>query len=210
MNNLIQDLNWRYATKKFDTTKKLDQDTLDTLKEAVRLTASSFGLQPYEVFVINNQELKNELRTVSFDQPQVSDCDYLFVFTINTNIDDDYLDRFINNIAETREMSTSDLEGMRQAISGSILQFSQQEKLEWAKRQAYIGLGNLLASAARLKVDVSPMEGFENDKYNDILNLKSKHLASAVIAGIGYRSAHDDNANAKKVRKSNEEFFNHL
>lgn len=210
MNKLIEDLNWRYATKKFDTSKKLDQETLDTLKEAVRLTASSFGLQPYEVFVINNQELKNELRTVSFDQPQVSDCDYLFVFAINTNIDDEYLDQFINNIAETRELATSDLEGMRQAISGSILQFSQQEKLDWAKRQAYIGLGNLLSSAAQLKVDVSPMEGFENEKYNDILNLKSKHLASTVIAGVGYRSTDDDNANAKKVRKSNEEFFNHL
>ncbi len=210
MNKLIEDLNWRYATKKFDTSKKLDQETLDTLKEAVRLTASSFGLQPYEVFVINNQELKNELRTVSFDQPQVSDCDYLFVFAINTNIDDEYLDQFINNIAKTREVTTSDLEGMRQAISGSILQFSQQEKLDWAKRQAYIGLGNLLSSAAQLKVDVSPMEGFENEKYNDILNLKSKHLASTVIAGVGYRSTDDDNANAKKVRKSNEEFFNHL
>ncbi|MGB2088048.1 MAG: NAD(P)H-dependent oxidoreductase [Psychroflexus salarius] len=210
MNKLIEDLNWRYATKSFDSSKSIDDETLKTLKEAVRLTASSYGLQPYEVFMIQDKDLRQKLKSASFNQSQITDSDYLVVFAVNTVIDEAYLDRYIKNIAETREINIEDLSGMRDAIAGTVLQFPQDQKLNWAKKQAYIGLGNLLASAARLRVDACPMEGFDNKQYDEILNLEAKNLTSAVIATIGYRSEDDSLQNAKKVRKSNEEFFNHL
>ncbi len=210
MNKLIEDLNWRYATKSFDSSKSIDDETLNTLKEAVRLTASSYGLQPYEVFIIQDKDLRQKLKSASFNQSQITDSDYLVVFAVNTVIDEAYLDRYIKNIAETREIDVEDLSGMRDAIAGTVLQFPQDQKLNWAKQQAYIGLGNLLASAARLRVDACPMEGFDNKQYDEILNLEAKNLTSAVIATIGYRSEDDSLQNAKKVRKSNEEFFNHL
>ncbi|QSS97146.1 NAD(P)H-dependent oxidoreductase [Psychroflexus sp. ALD_RP9] len=210
MNKLIDDLNWRYATKSFDSSKSIDDETLNTLKEAVRLTASSYGLQPYEVFIIQDKDLRLKLKSASFNQSQITDSDYLVVFAVNTVIDEAYLDRYIKNIAETREINVEDLSGMRDAIAGTVLQFPQDQKLNWAKKQAYIGLGNLLASAARLRIDACPMEGFDNKQYDEILNLEAKNLTSAVIATIGYRSEDDSLQNAKKVRKSNEEFFNHL
>mgnify|MGYP000158397634 CR=1 FL=1 len=210
MNKLIEDLNWRYATKSFDSSKSIDNETLNTLKEAVRLTASSYGLQPYEVFIIQDKDLRQKLKSASFNQSQITDSDYLVVFAVNTVIDEAYLDRYIKNIAEIREINVEDLSGMRDAIAGTVLQFPQDQKLNWAKKQAYIGLGNLLASAARLRVDACPMEGFDNKQYDEILNLEAKNLTSAVIATIGYRSEDDSLQNAKKVRKSNEEFFNHL
>lgn len=210
MNKIIEDLNWRYATKSFDPNKSIDDETFATLKEAVRLSASSYGLQPYEVFIIEDKDLRDRLKAASFGQNQITDSAYLVVFAVNTVIDEDYLDRFIKNTAETRGKSVEDLKGMRDAISGTVLQFSQEQKTEWAKRQAYIGLGNLLSTAAQLRIDVCPMEGFENNKYDEILNLESKNLTSAVIATIGHRNENDAYQNAKKVRKSNEEFFNHL
>ena len=210
MNKHIEDLKWRYATKKHDPNKKVSDENLDFLKKSVQLSASSFGLQPYEIFIIKDMELRKKLQDVSFGQPQIVDAQYLMVFCYTTKIDAEYLNDFLENVSETRGVSMESLEGMRKAITGSTLQFTQEQKEQWAWRQTYIALGFLLNAGPKVKVDVSPMEGFQNDKYDEILNLHEKNLKSAVIAAIGHRSEEDQLKDALKVRKSEEELFHML
>jgi len=210
MNKHIEDLKWRYAAKKHDPNKKVSDENLDFLKKSVQLSASSFGLQPYEIFIIKDMDLRKKLQDVSFGQPQIVDSQYLMVFCYTTKIDADYLDDFLQNVSKTRGVSMESLEGMRKAITGSTLQFTQEQKEQWAWRQAYIALGFLLNAAPKVKVDVSPMEGFQNDKYDEILNLHEKNLRSAVIAAIGHRSEEDELKDALKVRKPEEELFHIL
>lgn len=210
MHKHLEDLKWRYATKKHDPSKKVADENLEFLKKSVQLSASSYGLQPYEIFIIKDPELRKKLQEVSFGQPQIVDAQYLMVFCYNTIIDEAYLDDFLKNISKTRGVSMESLEGMRKAIAGSTLQFSQAQKEEWACNQAYLALGFLLNAAPKVKVDVSPMEGFQNDKYDEILNLKEKNLKSAVIAAIGHRSEEDELKDALKVRKPENELFHEL
>ncbi|MDR9401739.1 MAG: NAD(P)H-dependent oxidoreductase [Psychroflexus sp.] len=210
MNKHIEDLKWRYAAKKHDPSKPVSDDNLAFIKKSVQLSASSFGLQPYEIFIIKDMELRKKLQEVSFGQPQIVDAQYLMVFCYNTIIDEAYLDELIKNTSETRGVSIESLEGMRQAIKGSVLQFNQKQKEQWAWRQAYIALGFLLNAAPKVKVDVSPMEGFQNDKYDDILGLKEKNLKTGVIAAIGHRSEDDELKDALKVRKPENELFHEL
>lgn len=210
MNKHIEDLKWRYAAKKHDPSKAVSDENLAFIKKSVQLSASSFGLQPYEIFIIKDMELRKKLQEVSFGQPQIVDAQYLMVFCYNTIIDEAYLDELIKNTSETRGVSIESLEGMRQAIKGSVLQFNQEQKEQWAWRQAYIALGFLLNAAPRVKVDVSPMEGFQNDKYDEILKLKEKNLKTGVIAAIGHRSEDDELKDALKVRKPENELFHEL
>lgn len=208
--NYIDKLYYRYATKKFDTSKKLDKSQLEDVKKAIQLTASSYGLQPYEVFIISDEDLKKKLKDASYGQPQITDSSQLLVFCANTKIDESYLDNFIENISETRGTPVEDLKGMRDAIAGSVLQFDESTKTQWAQKQAYIALGNLLSAVAHFGFDACPMEGFDNDKYDEILGLKEKNLKATVIATIGYRSEEDDLQDAKKVRKPQQELFTEL
>ena len=210
MNKHIEDLKWRYATKKHDPSKSVSDENLAFIKKSVQLSASSFGLQPYEIFIIKDMELRKKLQEVSFGQPQIVDAQYLMVFCYNTIIDEAYLDELIKNTSETRGVSIESLDGMRQAIKGSVLQFNQEQKEQWAWRQAYIALGFLLNAAPKVKVDVSPMEGFQNDKYDDILGLKEKNLKTGVIAAVGHRSEEDELKDALKVRKPENELFHEL
>jgi nitroreductase len=210
MNKHIEDLKWRYATKKHEPSKEVNDDQLQFLKKSVQLSASSYGLQPYEIFIIKDKELRKRLQEVSFGQPQVVDAQYLMVFCYNTKIDEEYLDNFLKNMSKTRDITLDSLEGMRQAIAGSTLQFTQEQKEQWAWRQAYIALGFLLNAAPKIKIDVSPMEGFQNDKYDELLDLKDRNLKSAVIAAIGHRSEEDELKDALKVRKPENELFHEL
>lgn len=206
----INRLNWRYATKKFDASKKLSEDQLEKLLDAIQLSASSYGLQPYEVHVIGDLETRKKLHAAAFEQPQILDASYVLVFSSCTKIDEAYLDAYISNIMETRNMSKEDLSGMKEMIMNATISQPKQNKIEWAKRQAYIALGNLLSAAAHYEIDACPMEGFENDKFDEILGLESKNLTSAVIATIGFRHADDGLQHAKKVRKPKNELFNRI
>jgi len=196
--------------KKNEPSKEVNDDQLQFLKKSVQLSASSYGLQPYEIFIIKDKELRKRLQEVSFGQPQVVDAQYLMVFCYNTKIDEEYLDNFLKNMSKTRDITLDSLEGMRQAIAGSTLQFTQEQKEQWAWRQAYIALGFLLNAAPKIKIDVSPMEGFQNDKYDELLDLKDRNLKSAVIAAIGHRSEEDELKDALKVRKPENELFHEL
>jgi len=206
----IDSLNFRYATKKFDAYKNLSTQQLEDVKEAIQLTASSYGLQPYEVFIIEDTNTREKLKEVSYGQPQITDSSQLIVFAVNTKIDENYLDNYIKNISETRNVSVESLQEMRDTIAGTTLQMDQEAKTTWAQKQAYIALGNLLSAVAFYGFDACPMEGFENEKYNEILGLKDKNLHATVIATIGYRSDEDELQHAAKVRKPKNELFTHI
>ena len=197
-----EDLNWRYATKKFDPNKELSEEKLNTLLESIQLTASSYGLQPYEVIVVKDKETREKLKAAAWNQTQITDASYVLVFANLKSVSEKYVDTYLNNIAETRNLKREDLKGMEDMIKNTTLQLSEQDQNDWAAKQAYIALGNLLSAAANLKIDTCPMEGFDAAKFDEILGLKGKNLTTAVIAPIGYRSEEDQYQHLTKVRKS--------
>ena len=198
----IEDLNWRYATKKFDANKELSQEDLNHLLESIQLSASSYGLQPYEVIVVKDMETREKLKAAAWNQTQITDASYLIVFANLKSVSESYVDSYLDNIASTRNLSREDLKGMEDMIKSTTLQLSPEVQNNWAAKQAYIALGNLLSAAANLKIDTCPMEGFDSDKFDEILGLKDKNLTTAVIAPVGYRSEEDQYQHLTKVRKS--------
>jgi nitroreductase len=207
--SIIEQLNKRYATKQFDATKKLSAENLSTLLEAIRLSASSYGLQAYKVVVVENDEIRKQLRSVSWDQPQITDASQLLVFTIETDADESTVDRFVENIAKTRKMDTKDLGGYSDMMKSTFGR-PQEAVQNWLTHQAYIGLGFGLVAAASLNIDGCPMEGFDAEKYDKILGLKEKKLHSVVLLAVGYRSSNDGYQHLAKVRRSKEDFFFHI
>ncbi|MFD1096656.1 NAD(P)H-dependent oxidoreductase [Salegentibacter chungangensis] len=207
MEKYNENLNWRYATKKFDPEQKLSKDQVETLLESIQLSASSYGLQPYEVFVIEDEDIRKKLKAASWDQPQITDASHLLVFANLTEINEDYVNSYLKNISKTRKLDLEKLKGLEDMLKNTVLQFSQEEKSIWAANQAYIALGNFLSAAASQKIDTCPMEGFDAAKYDEILGLKDKGLTTAVIATMGFRSEEDQAQHATKVRKNKEELF---
>ncbi|GGK34281.1 NAD(P)H-dependent oxidoreductase [Yeosuana aromativorans] len=198
---LLKNLKWRYATKKFDTTKKVSSDDLEKLKEAVQLSVSSYGLQLYKVLIIENIEIREQLKPVSWNQSQITDSSHLFVFCNYIDVSDNAIDDFIKQTAEIRGLDLERLNGYGDFIKTKLAEKSQEEKTSWLKSQIYIALGNLLNACAELKIDACPMEGFEPEAYNKILNLEAQGLNAVVIAPVGYRHQEDHTIGAKKVRK---------
>tara|TARA_R100000935_G_C2788034_1_gene144667 strand:+ start:304 stop:936 length:633 start_codon:yes stop_codon:yes gene_type:complete len=208
MSTYIDDLNWRYATKKFDSNKEVSPQDLQTLLEAVQLTASSYGLQPYEIIVLKDPALREKLKAHSWDQTQITDSSEVIVFANKTNITTSYLDSYLMDMATTRNLKIEDLDGLKGMLESTIMKLNPEDQSIWAAKQAYIALGNLLSAAANLRIDTCPMEGFDAAKYDEILNLKEKGLTTAVIATIGYRSEEDTTQFAAKVRKSKNDLIN--
>lgn len=207
MSKFIENQNWRYATKKFDATKKIASEDLETLKEAIRLSTSSYGLQPYKVFIIEDEAIREQLKPASWNQSQITEASQLIVFANYTNLDESTIDNYINRISTTREISAENLQGYGDFMKGKILGLSPEQQSVWTAKQTYLALGNLINAAAELKIDVTPMEGFEPEKYNEILKLNDLHLNASLVATIGYRHEEDSNQHVKKVRKSKEELF---
>ena len=207
MSDFITNQNWRYATKKFDAAKKISTQDLNTLKEAIRLSSSSYGLQPYKVIIVENPELRAQLLPAAYGQSQVVDASHLIVFANETNVDDETINRYINRISETRGIPAESLAGFGNYMKGGINSMPEDVKNIWAAKQTYLALGNLLNAAAELKIDVTPMEGFVPAKVNEILGLDKLGLNASLMAPIGYRHEEDATQLYKKVRKSNEELF---
>jgi nitroreductase len=207
MSNFLDNQNWRYATKKFDATKKISTIDLDFLKEAIRLSSSSFGLQLYKVIIVENPEIKAKLLPASYGQSQIVDSSEVIVFANYANVDASHVDEYINTIAKTREVPAENLSGYGDYMKGSVTSRTSEAIAVWTQKQTYLALGNLLNAAAELKIDTCPMEGFDANQYNEILGLDKLNLNAAVIACIGYRSNEDDNQNLKKVRKSTSDLF---
>ena len=210
MNTFIENQNWRYATKKFDNTKKVSAEDLETLKEAIRLSSSSYGLQPYKVLIIEDKTLREKLQPVSWGQSQIIDASQVIVFANETNIGNAEIDTYLKNISDSRAIPLESLSGYGDFMKSKITAMTDDQKLVWTSKQAYLALANLLNAAAELKIDVTPMEGFESEKYNEILNLTEKGLNAVVVATIGYRHEDDATQHYKKVRKSTQELFINL
>lgn len=204
---LINNLKWRYATKAFDPEKKVNGSDLAKIKKAVQLSVSSYGLQLYKVLVIEDPELKKQLRAASWDQSQITDASHLFVFCNYTRVQDQHIDEFLDLTARVRGLDPADLKRYGTFIKKKLAEKSEQERINWTARQTYLAMGNLLAACAELKIDACPMEGFEADRYNQILGLTERGLNAAVIAPIGYRSATDKTQMNPKVRKPLEVLF---
>ncbi|SFR93051.1 NAD(P)H-dependent oxidoreductase [Maribacter stanieri] len=210
MNSIVDKLNWRYATKKFDSSKKVSEKDLETLLEAARLTASSYGLQPYEIYVIEDTDVRQKLREASYDQPQITDASYLIVLANKPTFNETMIDDYIANIMAIRGVSKEDLEGFSQTMKSTLLDLPDAYKNTWTSNQAYIVLGNLMTVASEMKIDTCPMEGFDKAKYNEILGLTDKDLNAAVVLAVGYRSADDTTQHYPKVRYSKEQIITHI
>lgn len=207
MSNFIENQNWRYATKKFDAAKKVSTADLETLKKAIQLSSSSYGLQLYKVFIVENPEIRAQLQPVSWGQSQITEASHLFVFANVVDVQANHIDSYVQNIASTRGLAVADLNGYADFMKSKIVPLSVEQKTVWTAKQTYLALGNLLNAAAELKIDVTPMEGFEPEKYNEILGLGKLGLNASLVATIGYRHEEDTTQHYAKVRKPIEELF---
>ncbi len=210
MNNFIDYQNWRYATKKFDTTKKIDALDLEFLKESMRLSASSYGLQPYKIFIIENPEIRAKLLPAAYGQTQIIEASHLIVFANQTEVDAQYIEQYLKNISQTRSIPIETLNDYGAFMKGAIARQTPEQTQIWTSKQAYIALTNLLNAAPEREIDVTPMEGFDAAQFNQILDLTSQNLNAAVIAAIGYRHSEDNTQYYNKVRKPNHELFTTL
>jgi nitroreductase/dihydropteridine reductase len=208
--SLLDKLNWRYATKKFDSSKKIPAEKLQYILDAVQLAPSSIGLQHYRIVVIEDPEVREKLRAASFGQSQITDASQLIVFAAETNLNEAYADKFINLIASTRNTTAESLAGFKSMIVNTINNRTPEQLLLWAQKQTYIALGVLVSAAAEQDIDICPMEGFDAAAYDEILGLKTKGLTAAVIATIGYRDEGDPYSKLTKVRRPASELFIHI
>ncbi|WP_396164990.1 NAD(P)H-dependent oxidoreductase [Flavobacterium sp.] len=207
MSTFIENQNWRYATKKFNSEKKISNSDLEILKEAIQLSSSSYGLQPYKVLIIENKEIRKQLQPASWGQSQITDASHLLVFASVTNVDAEYITHYAENMAKTRNIPFDSVKGYADFMIGNIASLTPEKQIIWAQKQAYLALGNLLNAAAELKIDVTPMEGFLPEQYNEILGLKEKGLHATLVATIGYRHDEDETQHYAKVRKPITELF---
>jgi nitroreductase len=206
---LLDALNWRYAVKRFDPDRPIDAGTWNALEEALVLTASGIGLQPWKFLVVDDPALRARLREASYGQPQIVEADKLVVFAARTGYSAADVDRYIARVAAVRGQSLESLAGLRNAAL-SVVQRPGADRDAWAARQPYIALGNFLTSAALLGVDACPMEGFEPAKYNDLLGLDAQGYTAVAVAAAGYRSAEDRYGSLAKVRFPRDEVLVHV
>ncbi|MBG50682.1 MAG: NAD(P)H-dependent oxidoreductase [Pseudozobellia sp.] len=204
MSNYIDNLNWRYATKKFDSTKKISEDDLSKLLEATSLSASSYGLQPYKILVLKDDEIRAKLKPAAWGQSQITEASHLIVLANQTTFGDELVDDYLTNVSETRGIPVEGLKAYADLMKANLMPLTDEQKAAWTAKQTYIALGNLLSAAADLKIDTCPMEGFDSAQFNEILGLNDKNLNAVVLAAVGYRSEEDQTQHYKKVRKSTE------
>lgn len=207
MNTFLENQNWRYATKKFDSTKKISTEDFNLLKEAIRLSSSSFGMQPYKIIIVENPEVRAQLQTAAWGQSQIVDASHLLVFANITNFGNDDIDSVLNVFTSERGLPENALDGYGGFIKSKIATLPEEVKNVWTAKQTYLALGNLLNAAAELKIDVTPMEGFDPSAVNKILGLEKLGFNASLLATIGYRHEEDETQHYKKVRKSTEELF---
>lgn len=196
----IKKLEWRYATKKFDATKKISNDQLNVLKNAFNLTATSYGLQPLKMLVISNQKVLDSLKPSAYNQSQVADCSHLLVLCIKTNIDGDYVDAKFDLEVQERGVKEASISDFRAFLRNTIENQTQEQKEKHAIQQAYIALGNLMTICALEGIDSCPMEGFLPQKFDELLKLDSLNLKSTLLLPVGFRAEDDLMSSLKKVR----------
>jgi nitroreductase len=202
---LLRVLRWRYATKKFDPAKKIPAATWNALEQALILSPSSYGLQPWKFLILTDPKLREKLVPHSWNQRQVADASHLVVFAVKKKISAADVDAWVTRMAEAQDMEPEKLNGYRGMMIQDVVEGPRSRWAEeWAVRQAYIALGNFMTSAAFLGVDTCPMEGFIPEKYDEILGLADEGLRTAVLCPAGYRSAEDKYAAQPKIRFASE------
>lgn len=207
-NQFLQQLNWRYAVKRFDPNKKVTAQDWSLLEESLRLSPSSYGLQPYRFIVVQDPELRKKLRAVSWNQSQVEDCSHYVVFVTMTKMTTEYIGSYIDFMAKVRGISPDVLKGYRDLIEKNLTNEKIAPQIQsWTQRQAYIALGNLMNAAAVIGVDTCPIEGLEPTKYDELLDLGSTDYSTVATCAVGYRHPEDKNQFAKKVRFPKEEII---
>lgn len=197
----IKALNWRYATKKFDRRKTLSEDKVEILKHTFNLTATSYGLQPLKMLVISNKILQKELRSYSYDQQQVDTASHVLVICIEKEVDEKFIKDYFKRVKHVRDTPEKIIKPFEEFLVGDFKKKAEEEIEAWAINQAYLALGTLLTVCATEEIDACPMEGFEPDKYDSALELKSKNLKSVLVLPVGYRAEDDMFSTFKKVRR---------
>ncbi len=205
VSHTIEKLEWRYATKRFDPTKKLSAQKLDVLKQTFNLTATSFGLQPLKLVVVSNQELKEKLVPFTFNQLQVRDASHVLVLCVETEIDAGFIIDHFKRVEGTRNTPREILEPYEEDLVRTFSEKESKEIREWMVNQLYLTLGALLTVCAMEKIDSCPMEGFDPENYDKLLGLDARGLESVIVLPVGYRDESDFFSSLKKVRRGVEE-----
>jgi nitroreductase len=203
MNNetILKQLNWRYAVKKMDPSKKISDSDWNTLAESLRLAPSSYGLQPWKFFVVQNLGLRKQLREASWNQSQVEDCSHMVVFATRPDLSEADIQKYIDQMVKIRGVTPESLDGYKNAMIGDLIKGPRHETIKWwAQRQSYIAMGFLMQTAALLNIDTCPLEGLDPAAYDRILGLQKAGYATVAAVACGYRHADDKYQSAKKVR----------
>ncbi len=206
MSDTIKNLQWRYATQVYDTSKKLTDAQREIIMEALRLSPSSFGLQPWKFIHVTDAALRAKLRAAAWDQPKVTEASDLFVLAVRTDLDEAYVDHYLSVVAKDRGVSPGSLKGYKDMLMGAINK-PKSDLIEWSSKQVYLALGVTLAAAAENRIDASPMEGFDTKQFDEVLGLPQLNLASRVMLAVGFRSPADKNQKFPRSRFSKEEIF---
>lgn len=210
MKDSLEVLQWRYAVKKFDETKILTEEKILILKNAFNLTATSYGLQPIKLVLINKKALQKQLVPYSYNQQQVAQASHVLVFCIETQIDEHYITEYFSRVHQIRKTGDEILAPFKNQLINLFSSKNIEEIKVWATNQAYLALGNILTVCAFEQIDSCPMEGFISEKYDAFLGLDKKHLKSVLVLPVGYRAADDQFSEFKKVRKTLENSIIHL
>ncbi|MCW1953325.1 MAG: NAD(P)H-dependent oxidoreductase [Flavobacteriia bacterium] len=201
MKHIIEALEWRYAVKKFDDQAVLSQLELEGLKQAFNLSASSYGLQPYELMVVTNKEIQSQMSALAFGQAQPTQAAAVLVFCVKTNFSEQDIEQYFELIASQRETAPEALEGYKNFMKGVFSQKTQTEILDWATKQVYLSMGTLLSACASMGIDSCPMEGFDPKGIDSLLDLNTKNLQSVLLMPVGKRATDDAVSQLNKVRK---------
>ncbi|GGW22579.1 NAD(P)H-dependent oxidoreductase [Arenibacter certesii] len=208
--DIIKKLEWRYAVKKFDPNQLLSTEKVEILENAFNLTATSFGLQPIKLVIVQNKELQNKLVDHSYGQQQVAQASHLFIICIEKKIDKKFIHNYFNRVKQIRNTADDILEPFQGALVDDFSKKERKEVRVWATNQAYLALGTLLTVCAMEGVDSCPMEGFDPSAYDKLLGLEDEKLTSVLILPVGYRAQDDMFATLKKVRKNLKDSIIHI
>jgi nitroreductase / dihydropteridine reductase len=198
-------LHWRYATKKFDTSKALPAEDLEYILAAGNLAATSYGLQPFNIIVVTDEAKKQALMGHAYNQPQVGENAALIVLAARTDVDATFIATYTARIESERGLPAGSIDGYKDMMTGHLTSLPEEVRLVWAQKQAYIALGTMMVAAAEKQVDSCPMEGFDPAKFDEVLGLTDMNLHATIVLPIGYRSSADETAQYKKVRRALED-----
>lgn len=208
---ILESLQWRYAVKRFDPTKKVAQEDFEALEESLRMAPSSYGFQPWKFVVVNDSQMREKLRAVSWNQSQVTDASHYIVLAAQSHLEEKHVDNYMSSISQARGVGLETLDKFKATIIRDMIDGPRGREVDaWAKMQVYIALGFIMEAAAFMKIDACPMEGFEPKAYDELLGLKGSGFQSVAAIALGYRHPECRFQHMKKVRFSKDEVFKYI